>query len=327
MIYHTIALVSAVILDLIIGDPGWLFHPIRLIGKMIAAFEKMFLKADADNKRNTASEVIKGAMMWILVVLITVIPVGAIMTLTYRVHFVLGIIFEIILTCYMLAARSLYNESMKVYKDLDKNDIEEARNDLSMIVGRDTKALDEAGIIRASVETVAENTSDGVIAPLLYAMIGGPIAVYLYKAVNTMDSMVGYRNERYEYFGKMPARMDDIFNFIPSRLSAIGMIISAFIAGIISKTYSGASALKVWFRDKRAHTSPNSAQTESACAGALGIRLGGPSYYGGVLKEKPYIGDDARSIENDDIKRANVLMYLCEILFVIGFVLIMLKAT
>ena len=309
--YHTIALVSAVFLDLLLGDPRWFFHPIRLIGSLISALEKRLLDPD---KRDVKKEIRNGIFLVFLVILISVIPVILIMFFTYRINRILGIVTEVILTFYMLAARSLFDESMKVSKDIKKGDLIRAKEDLSMIVGRDTDRLEEEGVIRAAVETVAENTSDGVIAPLLYAIIGGPVAAFLYKAVNTMDSMVGYKNEKYEYFGKAAAKTDDVLNFIPSRISALLMIASSFICRLFSDKYSGIKAFKIWIRDRRKHTSPNSAQTESVCAGALGILLGGPSYYGGILKEKPFLGDDKRAIENEDIKRANVLMFLSEFL-------------
>ena len=177
-----------------------------------------------------------------------------------------------------------------------------------MIVGRDTDMLDEAGIIRATVETVAENTSDGIIAPLLYTFLGTPVLGMCYKAVNTMDSMIGYHNDEYEYFGKVAARADDVANFIPSRLSAVFMCIAAGITGCSMR-----NAFRIWIRDRYRHKSPNSAQTESACAGALNIRLGGSSRYRGVLVEKPYIGDDTRPVEANDIKRAIRLMFGTEI--------------
>ena len=185
---------------------------------------------------------------------------------------------------------------------------------MSMIVGRDTEALGQEEIIKAAVETVAENTSDGVIAPLLYTALGGPVLGFGYKAVNTMDSMLGYHNERYESFGKRAARMDDAFNFVPARVSAVLMILSAWMLGLFSKAFNGKEAYRIWKRDRRKHLSPNAAQTESACAGALGIRLGGAHLYGGVLVEKPAIGDARRKPVTEDIARAVRLMYLSECL-------------
>ena len=194
---------------------------------------------------------------------------------------------------------------MKVYKAIEKEDTESARLSLSMIVGRDTNVLDRDGMIRATVETVAENTSDGVTAPLFYMAIGGASLGFFYKAANTMDSMIGYKNEKYLNFGRTAAKLDDILNFIPSRFTALLMIISAFMLGL-----DGDGAFRIWKRDRLNHSSPNSAQTEAAAAGALGIVLGGDAYYGGKLCEKPYIGDASRYIENDDIVKVNRLMYV-----------------
>jgi adenosylcobinamide-phosphate synthase len=199
-----------------------------------------------------------------------------------------------------------------VYKALKANDTEKARKAVSMIVGRDTEKLDDEGIAKAAVETVAENTSDGVIEPLLYTAIGGPVLGFAYKAINTLDSMVGYHNDRYENFGSFSARLDDIVNFIPARISAGLMIISAYICGVFNGIYSGKRAVRIFKRDRFNHKSPNSAQTESVCAGALGIKLAGDASYFGKLVKKPYIGDAERNIENEDIKRAGRLMYISE---------------
>ena len=183
-----------------------------------------------------------------------------------------------------------------------------------MIVGRDTEVLDETGIIKACVETVAENTSDGVIAPLLYTALGGPVLGMCYKAVNTMDSMIGYNNERYEYFGKVAARADDVANLLPSRISALLMILASFILGLFCDRYSVSGAARIWIRDRYRQKSPNAGQTESVCAGALGIRLLGDASYGGKTVHKPFIGDDTRCPEPDDIVRAAHLMYTAEVL-------------
>ena len=204
---------------------------------------------------------------------------------------------------YLLAARSLRTESMKVYGELKKNDLQGARRAVSMIVGRDTKTLDREGVTKAAVETVAENASDGVIAPLFYTALGGPVLGFLYKAVNTMDSMVGYKNEKYLYFGRAAARLDDLANFIPARISALFMIGAAFLLGM-----NGRQAVKTYRRDRYKHKSPNSAHTEAVCAGALGIRLAGPASYFGKMVEKPYIGDALRPVEDEDIVRANRLL-------------------
>lgn len=233
---------------------------------------------------------------------------GAVLALktAYWIHPILGCAIETVMTYQILAAKCLKVESMKVYRCLKNGDLPGARNTVSMIVGRDTSVLNEEGVAKAAIETVAENTSDGVIAPMLYTAIGGPVLGFLYKAINTMDSMVGYKNERYLYFGRAAAKMDDIVNYLPSRISAFAMILSAFLFG---KDFSGKNALRIFKRDNRKHASPNSAQTEAACAGALGIRLAGDASYFGKIVHKPYIGDFLRPVEYEDIKRANKLMY------------------
>ena len=219
------------------------------------------------------------------------------------------------MTYQILAAKCLKTESMKVYTCLKENDLVKARRAVSMIVGRDTAVLDAEGVAKAAIETVAENTSDGVIAPMLYTALGGPVLGFAYKAVNTMDSMVGYKNDKYMYFGRAAAKLDDVVNYIPSRISAGLMILSAFAGG---GAYSGKRAWMIYRRDRRKHASPNSAQTESVCAGALGIRLAGNASYFGKIVEKPYIGDPVRKVSFEDIRRANDLMYrtaiLCELL-------------
>jgi len=304
---HLIGFTVGVLLDRIIGDPQGFPHPIRLIGALIGWLDK---------KLNNKKSMLRGAATWLIVVFMTVSVVFVILFGAYRIHVVCGVIVEAILTCYILAAKSLSDESMKVYRAMetaDGDDLTDARKALSMIVGRDTENLGEAAITRAVVETIAENTSDGIIAPLVYTFLGGPILGFAYKAVNTMDSMLGYHSDRYEYFGKFAAKMDDVFNYIPARLSALMMVAAAFAGG---KDYSGKRAFLVFKRDRYNHKSPNSAQTESVCAGALGVRLGGDSSYFGKMVHKPYIGDDTRPIERDDIKRAAKLMFLTEYLWV-----------
>lgn len=318
---HTIALAAGIILDFIIGDPHSLPHPVRAIGSLISMLEGRLYKEKADRKL----QFFAGALLWMIVVTVTGAVTGFIMFLSYRISPYLYAVIETILTFYILAAGSLRDESMKVYKELEKGNIEGARYCLSMIVGRDTEKLGEAAVTRAAVETVAENTSDGVIAPLLYTAALGPAGGMVYKAVNTMDSMMGYRNDKYEYFGKFAARADDIANLIPSRISALFMIISSFFLGMFLSVYSGIRALKIWWRDRYGHKSPNSAQTESACAGALGIRLGGSSTYGGKTVDKPFIGDDIRAIAAEDIKRSIKIMFFTEALCTAAiFILIML---
>ncbi len=305
LIYHTIALAIGYLADLVIGDPHRMPHPIRLIGRLIGALEHLLHK-----RRDPKNELITGTVLWIVTVLATALVTAAVFAGAYRCDCRLGIAVEAILTFYILAAGSLSRETMRVYRALP--DLADARGALSMIVGRDTAVLDEAGIIRAAVETVAENTSDGVLAPLLYTAIGTPVLGMLYKAVNTMDSMLGYHNERYEFFGRAAAKADDLFNFVPSRISALLLIAATWILHLFSKEYDAAGAFRIWRRDRMNHKSPNSAQTESACAGALGLRLGGDATYGGVPVKKPTIGDPVRMIAKEDIRRTIRMMFAAE---------------
>ncbi len=311
MIYHIVSFILGFILDQIIGDPMNFPHPIRLIGNLISFFDKTLLGEVDSEKRNPDHERKTGVLLCVLMLLITFAVTGAVIFTAYFISSYLGIMVEAILTCYILAAKSLRVESMKVYYALRDGTIEEARYAVSMIVGRDTSNLDEKGVTRAVVETIAENTSDGVIAPLIYTFLGGPVLGFLYKTVNTMDSMVGYHNDRYENFGFAPAKLDDIVNYIPARISAIFMILAAYIGGNV---FDGKNAYRIFKRDRYNHKSPNSAQTESVCAGALSLRLAGDASYFGKIVKKPYIGDQIREIELDDIKRACRLMYITEYL-------------
>lgn len=307
MAEHIIGFSLGFIMDLIIGDPYNIPHPIRLIGSLIGWLDKALLNTE----KGKTSQRFRGFLMLIIVTGLTVTVTGAILFGAYKINKFLGIAIEAILTCYILATKSLNDESMKVYKALKTGSIEDSRKAVSMIVGRDTNNLDAAGVAKAAVETVAENTSDGVIAPLIYTCIGGPVLGMLYKAINTMDSMVGYHNDRYENFGFFAAKADDVVNFIPARLSALLMILATVIAG---NDFSTKRAFRIFRRDRYNHKSPNSAQTESVCAGALGVRLAGDASYFGKVVKKPYIGNDYRQIEAEDIKRINRLMYTTAIL-------------
>ena len=242
--------------------------------------------------------------MAIMVLLLTGVPTVIILWVFMKINFWLGFFVGSIISWQVVAAKCLKTEALKVQRILEKNDLPKARQQISMLVGRDTDNLDAIGISKAAIETVAENTSDGVVAPLFWLMVGGPVGGLLYKAVNTMDSMVGYKNERYLYFGTFAAKLDDIVNLLPARLSAIFMIASAFILG-----FDGRNAWHIWKRDKRKHASPNSAQTEAACAGALNIQLAGDASYFGKIHKKPYIGDPNRTVETKDIKNSCSLMY------------------
>ena len=304
-------LIFGFLLDCIIGDPYTMPHPIRLIGKLISVLEKKIRKNFGDNLRTG------GIFLALAVISVSVVVPLLILVLCYNINIYLGTVSEGILCFYMTAGKCLKDESMKVYRAISEDDTEKARKAVSMIVGRDTDVLDRKGIIKAAVETVAENTSDGVTAPLMYMALGGAAGGFFYKAVNTMDSMIGYRNEKYEQLGKFSAKLDDVLNYIPSRLTALAMIFSAYIL-----KFDGANAYRIWKRDRRKHASPNSAQTESVCAGALNVQLAGDAYYFGELHKKEYIGDNIREIENEDIKRANMLMYtssLTVLLFCIVF--------
>lgn len=293
LLWSTAGLLLGFGLDMLFGDVEGFPHIIRWMGALIAALDRRLPHSEA------------GGTVLVLTVtcVCTGIPLGCLF-LCYRHLPVLGFLIESFLCWQLLAARSLKTESMKVYQSLLAGDVESARKSVAMIVGRDTEGLDGEGIMRATVETIAENASDGVAAPLLYIMAGGAAFGCLYKAVNTMDSMVGYKNDRYLHFGRMAAKTDDVLNFIPSRLCALLMVLSAFLL-----RYDGRQAYRIWRRDRHCHASPNSGQTEAACAGALGIRLAGPAFYDGTLYNKPFIGDDRRRIEPGDIQNANKLMY------------------
>lgn len=312
--FHIIAFGMGIILDFIVGDPYKLPHPIRMIGGLIGRLEKGFMKEGYVPQSNPVRERCLGLLMVVLVLLVSGIATAFLLFGVYALNDYLGCVVETILTCYLLAARSLQKESMKVYKALEKQDLEGARLAVSMIVGRDVMNLDEAGVAKAAVETVAENTSDGVIAPMLYTFIGGPVLGMLYKAVNTMDSMVGYHNERFEYFGSAAAKLDDIVNFLPARISAMGMLGASFLLSPFQKEFDTREGFRIFLRDRYAHKSPNSAQTESVCAGVLHLQLAGDAMYFGKRVSKPTIGDDGRKITYQDIARANRLMYGSEVL-------------
>lgn len=300
---HLIAFCCGFILDMMLGDPVRMPHPVRLIGLVITKLEKKLYRGK--------NLLFKGCILTILTAGFVLLVSSLLLAGAYLVGKTVGILVESVMTWQILAAKSLTDESMKVYDRLQDADLEGARYAVSMIVGRDTACLDSSGVIRAAVETVAENTSDGVIAPMIYLALGGPVLGFLYKAVNTMDSMIGYKNERYLYFGRMAAKADDFLNYIPARISAGMMLLSAFLLG---RNFDGKRAYRIYRRDRKKHASPNAAQTESVLAGALGIRLAGDAYYFGKLVKKPYIGDDDRPVEAEDIRRANRLMRLSAVI-------------
>lgn len=309
MTVRILALWTGFFIDLVFGDPVYAFHPIRLIGNLIGKSEKAIRKALPNNEK---SELIGGFILWIWVAAVSFFVPFILLKCLYRVNFWLGFILESIFFWQIIAAKSLKTESMKVYKAFEEGDTEKARKAVSMIVGRDTASLTAEGITKAAVETVAENTSDGVTAPLIFAALFGASGGFLYKAVNTMDSMVGYKNDKYLYFGRFSAKCDDVFNFIPARITAYFMIISSFILDL-----DGKNAFKIFLRDRFNHASPNSAQTEAVCAGALDVMLAGDAYYFGKLYKKKTIGDNIRKIEPKDIKNANNLMYMTSVLILI----------
>ena len=305
MKYHVIAFFSGFLLDLVLGDPYCFPHPIRLIGKLISSIENLLRKSDKEKKN--ILEFWQGLILVLLVLVSVVLAATMSLLFAYWIHPYVGMMAECVMTYQILAVKCLKVESMKVYQCLKDGDLAKARSAVSMIVGRDTACLDEEGIAKAAIETVAENTSDGVIAPMLYLAVGGPILGFFYKAVNTMDSMIGYKNEKYLYFGRAAAKLDDVLNFIPARISAVLMIAASFAAG---SSFSAKGALAVYRRDRRKHASPNAAQTESVCAGALGIQLAGDASYFGRIVKKPYIGEKLRQVEYEDIRRVNHLMYI-----------------
>lgn len=300
------------ILDTIIGDPYKLPHPIRWIGSFISILEKLCRKIA---KSNTMLMILGAILVFIVIFVSGGITLLVLKLASFNKYAYL--IVSSVICYYMLAGKSLKTESMKVYKAFENNDTEGARKAVSMIVGRDTQSLTKEGIIKAAVETVAENSSDGVVAPLIYMLIFGPVGGVVYKAINTMDSMIGYVEEKYFYIGKFAAKLDDVLNYIPARISGILVIISAFIL-----RYDYKNAFRIFKRDRRKHASPNSAQTESAMAGALDIQLSGDATYFGVLHKKPYIGDKKREIENEDIKRANRIMYTMTVICIVVGLLI-----
>lgn len=330
MCYHIFAFIAGFVLDLLIGDPHFIPHPVRLIGSLISFLDKR-LNCDAgcniSEKKLNLIKYKRGMLLAFTVIFATFAMSVIIIVAAYSINLYAGIIAEAVMTWQILATKCLRVESMRVYDALRTDGVDAGKRAVSMIVGRDTSVLDAAGVTRAAVETIAENTSDGVIAPMLYTAIGGPVLGFVYKAVNTMDSMLGYKNDKYMYFGRFAARLDDVVNFIPARISAYLMIAAAFIGG---RQFDGKNAYRIFKRDRFNHASPNSAQTESVCAGALRVQLAGDAVYFGKLVKKKYIGDGLREIEYEDIKRANRLMYitafLCELLSVavMSLVLILL---
>jgi adenosylcobinamide-phosphate synthase len=295
LLYSTGAFVAGFIIDALVGDPQSFPPRVSFIGKLISSLQKSLYRF--------SNKILSGSFLLILTIMISGGTSFFLLYVSFKISPWLYIVIESILCWQCIALKSLKDESLSVYKSLFMDDLTTARYSLSRIVGRDTENLDEAGITRAAVETVAENASDGVTAPMIYIAIFGSLGGVIYKTVNTLDSMVGYKNEKYIEFGKASAKADDFLNFLPSRICALLVILSSFIL-----RFDGKNSFEIWKRDRRNHTSLNSAQTESAFAGAFEIRLGGPSTYGGVLSNKPYIGDENKEIDRADILRSHKLL-------------------
>ena len=306
MKYHILAFGAGFLLDQIFGDPYFLPHPIRGIGWLIAKTEKALRSGnpEEDSPEREAAERRQGKLLVAIVLLLTGMFTALILAGAYALYPRIGMVVEAVMIYQILAARCLQVESGKVWKHLKAGNPEAAREAVSMIVGRDTQNLTEEGVAKAVIETVAENTSDGVIAPMLYTALGGPVLGFLYKAVNTMDSMVGYKNDRYLHFGRAAAKLDDVVNFIPARVSAVLMIAASYLTGM-----DGKNAARIFRRDRFNHKSPNSAQTEAVMAGALDVQLAGDAWYFGKLHKKPTIGDPVREMELLDIRRSHKLLY------------------
>ena len=291
----------AFLLDLLLADPLWLPHPVVWMGRCISRLEGLLRRIFPKTPKG---ELAGGVFLAILLPTGSFFLSWAVLRLLGYIHPVLRFLMETFWCYQALAIKGLRDESRKVYQALLHGSLEEARQAVGRIVGRDTQVLNRAGVIKAAIETVAENFSDGVVAPMLYMLLGGAPLALCYKAINTMDSMVGYKNDKYLYFGRAPARLDDAANLIPSRLGALLLIAAAGLTG-----NDPAGALRIWRRDRRNHASPNSAQTESVMAGALGVQLAGPAWYFGRRYEKPTIGDSTRPVVPEDILRANQMLY------------------
>ena len=297
LLIQTAALAAGFLIDFFAGDPYSIPHPVVAIGKLISFFDHRLRRGNSN-----PDDVGRGALTVVLVALISATVPALVLWAAWLVHPIIYFVICSVMCWQILAARQLFREGLKVQRALEKDDVEEARRAVSMIVGRDTDVLDGRGICRAAVETVAENTSDGVIAPLVFLVLFGPAGGFFYKSINTMDSMLGYKNEKYLYFGRASAKTDDVVNYI----------VTAPLVGL-----DAGNAWRIFRRDRYKHASPNSAQTESVCAGALHVQLAGDAVYGGVLHKKEYIGDPDREIEPMDVTRAGKLMYAASLLVLI----------
>lgn len=310
------AIVAGFILDLIFGDPHWLPHPICLIGNLIGFLEKNLRRLLAPGK---TALLLGGALMVVIVISLSYVVPYAVLMLAEQASPWLRFALETVMFYQIFATKCLRDESMKVYTALHNNDLEDARVKLSWIVGRDTKELTAEEVTKGAVETVAENTADGIIAPMFYMFIGGAPLAFLYKGINTMDSMVGYKNDKFLYFGRCAAKLDDVANFIPARITGILMILASYFLNM-----NAAGAWKIFWRDRYNHLSPNSAMTESVTAGALNIQLGGDHYYFGKLVHKDTIGDNIRPVVAEDIVAVNNLLYMTAVISLLLFSLVYL---
>ena len=309
-----LALLLGFLLDLAVGDPHWMWHPIRAIGGLITWWENILRKIFP---RTKTGELAGGVVLVVMVTGITTAVAAGILVAVQWVGWWLRLVVETMMCYQILATRALKDESMKVYDALKTGDVGAGRQAVSMIVGRDTDRLDAEGVTKAAVETVAENTSDGIIAPMLFMLMGGAALGFFYKAVNTMDSMVGYKNDKYLYFGRAAALFDDVLNYIPARVSAYMMILASSFCGL-----DGKHAIEIYKRDRYNHASPNSAHTEAVMAGALHVQLAGDTWYFGVLHEKKTIGDPDRAVVCDDIPLANRLLYMTATISLVIFGLV-----
>ncbi|MDY6087774.1 MAG: adenosylcobinamide-phosphate synthase CbiB [Succiniclasticum sp.] len=308
------AIVCGFLLDLVIGDPhGWP-HPIILIGKLIARLEKQVRTVSGEEPER----LLRGGLLLVIVVCFFsfTVPYG-ILFVADQIHPWLRFALETIMCYQIFCTRSLRDESMKVYDALEAGNLPLGRKMLSWIVGRDTAELAEEEVVKGAVETIAENTADGILAPMFYMFIGGAPLAFLYKGINTMDSMIGYKDEKFLYLGRYAAKLDDIANFLPARICAFYMLAASFFTGLDVQ-----GAWRIFQRDRYRHLSPNSGQTEAVAAGALQLMLGGDHYYFGKLVHKETIGDDVQAASSQHIKRMNLLMYFTSIIGILGFSLL-----
>lgn len=303
-------LILAVLFDLLLGDPGGKYHPVALIGKLISLSEGFFYKQNISQNNSFSRGVLAATSVIIFVFLVSVIIVH--LSKLYSI----GVLIQAILLSFAISLRTLIKRGIEIADDLQINDIASARQKLSYIVSRDTKNMQESDIVRATVETMAENFVDGIIAPLFWFLVFGLPGAFFYRTVNTLDAMVGYRNDRYEYFGKFSARLDDVLNFIPARLGGITLLIGGFIL-----TYSPIKGLQTWFRYASSHPSPNSGIPEAVIAGLLGLRLGGYNYYDGKEHFRAYLGSPDKAFHNQNIRQLRNILYYSTFIYIVIIIL------